>query len=237
MASDVVEQLILGVGSSAIAGTAVWAGQRLVSTARRQARARFLGLVGPWRKRTRLVVGRNPRQPNSIHESDVAAMLEIGALVRAVGVEPEVMSPSEAGRSRDSAEHVEFCLTARDANPRTRAHFERCLPGVRMLDWEQGGAFVVGGAEYPRDPGVLEYVIVARVCRPARPHLWLIAGQTGVTNRAGAWFLVRNEPALRRRFADDRTFCLVLRVIEPATYGYREVEEAADVTEASLVPP
>jgi hypothetical protein len=235
MASDVVEQLVLGVGSSAIAGTAVWAGQRLVTTARRQARARFLGLVGPWRHRTRLVVGRNPRQPNSIHESDVAAMLEIAALVRAVGVEPEVMSPAEA--SSDPAEHVEFCLTARDANPRTRAHFERRLPGLRMLDWQLGGAFVVGGTEYPRDPDVLEYVVVARVCQPDRPHLWLIAGQTGVTNRAGAWFLVRNETALRRRFGDDRTFCLVLRVIEPATYGYREVEEAADVTEASLTQP
>jgi hypothetical protein len=235
MASDIVEQLVLGVGSSAIAGTAVWAGQRLVSSGRQRARCRFYGLTGGWRHRCRLVVGRNPRQPNSIHQSDVAAMLEIAQVVRAIGVEPQIMSPAEA--AADDHDDVEFCLTARDANPRTRAHLERWLPGLRMLGHDGGTAFVAGDTTFQREPGVREHVVVARICRPGRPHLWLVAGQTGITNHAGARFLVAHERALRGRFGDDRTFCLVLRVVEPDTYGYREVEELADVTAIALTKP
>jgi hypothetical protein len=227
-----VEQLVLGVGSSAIAGTAVWLGQRAVASGRRRSRSRFLGLTGRWSQTCRLVVGRNPKQTNSIHESDVAAMLEISALTRAVGVEPRILSPAEAGA--DDADQVEFCLTARDANRRTKAHLERWLPGLTMSPFSEGLAYTAGGAQFRRDPGVLEYVVLARICRPGRPHLWIVAGQTGITNRAGARFLAEHGARLRHRFGDDRTFCLVLRVIEPATYGYREVEEAADVTVNAL---
>jgi hypothetical protein len=232
MASDIVEQLVLGVGSSAIAGTAVWVGQRLVSGGRQRARSRFYGLIGPWRRRCRLVVGRNPRQTNSIHESDVAAMLEIAQLLRSVGAEAQIMSPAEA--SADDRDTVEFCVSARDANPRTRAHLQRWLPGVRMRAYAEGLAFVAGDEEFSRDPGTLEFVVVARVCRTGRPHLWLIAGQTGITNHAGARWLIGHERRLRGRFGDDRTFCLVLRVVEPDTYGYREVDEAADITAIAL---
>jgi hypothetical protein len=232
VASDIVEQLVLGVGSSAIAGTAVWLGQRAFFTGRRRSRARFLGLTGGWGHSCRLVVGRNPRQTNSIHEEDVAAMLEISALTRAVGVEPRILSPSEA--SADELDHVEFCLSARDANPRTRAHLERWLPGLTMSSYAEGLAYVAGGQEFRRERGVQEYVVLARICRPGRPSLWIVAGQTGITNRAGARFLTAHLAQLRHRFGDDRTFCLILRVIEPATYGYREVEEAADVTVKAL---
>ena len=56
-----------------------------------------------------------------------------------------------------------------------------------------------------------------------------------MASEAAAGFLVRHLARLRRRFGDDTTFCLMLRVPEPATYGTREVEELADVT-AEAVP-
>jgi hypothetical protein len=230
--SDVVQQLLLGVGSSVITGGAVWMGQRMRSTARTRSVRRFLGLAGRWHGRCRIVVGRHPALPRSIHQYDVAAMLEVGSLVRGAGAEPEVLAVEEASSMPDA---VEFCISGPTANSRTAAHLQRFLPGIRMLPFVRGDAsslalIATGDAEYRREPGRAEYVALARICRPDRPHLFLIVGQTGITNRAGARFLTVSLPALRRRFGDDRSFCLVLRVVEPDTYGHFEVEEAGDLT-------
>jgi hypothetical protein len=229
--SDVVEQLVLGVGSSVITGTAVWVGQRARTTRRTRSLRRFLGLVGAWERRCRIIVGRHPALPRSIHQYDVAAMLEVATLVRGAGAEPEVVSAEEAWAGPDQ---VEFCISGPSANPRTAAHLQRFLPGLSMLPFEAGSSgslaiVTAGDRRYEREPGKAEYVALARICRPGRPHLFLIAGQTGITNRAGARYLAGNSASLRRRFGDDRSFCLVLRVVEPATYGYLEVEEAGSV--------
>ncbi|HKD97908.1 MAG TPA: hypothetical protein VKB69_09945 [Micromonosporaceae bacterium] len=234
MGSDIAEQLLLGVGSSVITGTALWSGQRARATLRARSRRRFLGLVGPWRHRCLLVVGRNPRQPNSINAHDVAAMLEIAALVRPTGAEPLPIAPQEV--LAVEGDTVEFCLTGRDANPRTQAHVERWLPGLMIRAFPEGDVWTVGDRQFTRDRGKLEYVVLARICRPDHPHLFLIAGQSGVTNRAAARFLVERLTQLRRRYSDDRSFCLLLRVIAPATYGYREIEEVADITELAKAP-
>lgn len=231
MPSDVVEQLVFGVASSVITGVAVWSAGRLRATGRARSRRRFLGLVGPWRQACLLVVGRKPSASDSIHHADVGAMLEIAALVRAVGVEPRPVSPREAAES--DGQVVEFCISGRDANPRTEAHLRRHVPGLTFHPFRPGSAtslaFQVGDQLFVREDGVNEFVALARVCRPGRPHLFLVSGQTGVTNRAGARFLVEQLRHLSRRYGPDRSFCLVLRVVEPAILGSGAVEEVAEV--------
>jgi hypothetical protein len=182
-----------------------------------------------------LVVGRKPSAPDSIQHADVGALLEIAALVRGAGAEPRRLSAAEAAVSDGNV--VEFCISARDANPRTEAHLKRYAPELTFHPYEPGSinslAFAVDSTLYIRQPGVSEYVVLARVCRRGRPHLFLISGQTGVTNRAAARFLIEELPRLARRFGASRSFCLLLRVIEPAIFGYGEVEEIADLPTTS----
>src|SRR4029453_17036519 len=83
MDSDLLVQLALGVGSSVVTGSGVWLGQRLRTSTRPRTLRRFLGLVGPHRDACRIVVGRHRSSPRLIHQFDVAAMLELSALVRA----------------------------------------------------------------------------------------------------------------------------------------------------------
>jgi hypothetical protein len=252
--NDVVEQLALGVGASAITGAAVWSYQRIRVVTRGRIRRRFLGLplVGP--ARARLIVGgaywrsgrvaeparpddRSHRAEGHVNQFDMAAMLEIALLLRDVPATVTVLSVAEARGA--PAEQVEFCVGGPLANGRTAAVMRRYLPGVtvRPPDADREIEAVVGSRVYRRVRGREEFVLLARVCRTGRPHVFLVAGQTAITNRAAAAYLTRNLSGLLRRFGDDRTFCLVLRVLEPETHGHHEVEEAADVTDDAVRSP
>lgn len=224
MASDVVEQLVLGLGTSIISGTAVWAGQRLTVSRRLRRRRRFLGL-GRVYPRAHIIVGRKYGSPNSIHVNDVAAALEISALLRAAGGNVVDIVPAAASGPA-GPDGVEFCLSGPDSNVRTGAHLRRHLPDLEV---RQQNLYLVDGQAYEWQPGVEEYVVLARICRTDRPHLFVICGQTSMSNLAGAAYLTRHQPALGRRFGDRESFGLILKVIDTQIYGHQEAEEVGTV--------
>jgi hypothetical protein len=230
--SDVIAQLALGVGSSVITGAGVWLVQRARSAGRSRRRRRFIGMAGLAGGECRLIVGDHYAQPGAVHRRDMAAMLELATVVRSAGGRAVVMSAGDATAPTDD---VEFCVGGTRANRRTEAHLRRCLPGLSMRnrDGVQIPDIVVGTTEYHVSDEA-HYGVVARVCRPERPNLFLVFGQTGVSTVAMAAHLAARIGELDRRFGADETFCLVLRAHTPRAYGYSEVEELADVTGAVL---
>jgi hypothetical protein len=235
--NGVVEQLALGVGASAITGAAVWSYQRVRTAARGRTRRAFLGLPAVGRARARLIVGRSHRAEGHVNQFDMAAMLEIALLLRDVPAGVSVLSVEEARAV--AADQVEFCVGGPLSNTRTASIMRRYLPGiqVRPATPERPQEVAVGPTVYRRDRGREEYVLLARVCRPGRPPVFLVAGQTAVTNQAAAARLAAGVPALRHRFGDERTFALLLRVLDPQTHGHHEVEEVADITADALRQP
>jgi uncharacterized protein YbjT (DUF2867 family) len=81
-------------------------------------------------------------------------------------------------------------------------------------------------------------VVLARLHGPAggRP-VFVLAGQTSQGNLAAARYLTGEHSQLYRAYRADRPFCLVLRLVEPATYGIDFTEVAADVTDVAFQPP
>lgn len=61
----------------------------------------------------------------------------------------------------------------------------------------------------------------------------MIAGQTAIANQAAVHHLVDRQRALARRYGANGTFALILRVINPGSYGPDMVEQTADVTRAA----
>lgn len=224
MASDVVEQLVLGLGTSVISGSAVWLGQRLTVSRRLRRRRRFLGL-GRVYPRAHIIVGRKYGSTNAIHINDVAAALEVSALLRAAGGDVADIVPAAAS-GRGGPDGVEFCLSGPDSNVRTGAHVRRHLPDLEV---GRQNLYLVNGHTYEWEPGVAEYVVLARVCRTDRPHLFVICGQTSMSNLAGAAYLTRHQPTLWRRFGERESFGLVLKVVDTEIYGHREAEEVGMV--------
>jgi hypothetical protein len=228
-----VRDLAINLLASVLAGTAVWLGQRLVAY-RRLARERtFFGLaVGGTGK---LVVGRHASstRENSVHRADVAALVELAALVRECGATADLDGPNRLG------DHTEFCVGGPTTNPRTEAHMRAMLPGVRIAPYDKrsgGLALTVGPHRFARRTDRLEYAAVAR-CRSGtgRP-VFLLIGQTATANLAAARFLAGRHRALRRTYGADEDFCVVVRVVEPGAYGADRVELEADVTADATTP-
>ena len=184
-----------------------------------------------------MFVGRGPGAPNSVHRDDVDAVLEVAAFVRGAHARVHVADPFDSTAAVPA--QVEFCVSGIDANERTAAHLRRYLPGVAIPPLasrstpEASGDICVDGAIYSRIVGKEDYVLLARVVRPGKPHVFLVVGQTAISNLAAMRFMSANLHRLWGRFRGGRTFCLIIRVVEPSVFGAHEADEIADVTGAA----
>ena len=120
------------------------------------------------------------------------------------------------------------------------AHLHSLLPGVRInTDPEPGpdrGSFQIGTERYRMDPGVSEYVLLARLTagQESRP-VFLLCGQRAITNQAAARYLARHHEKLARKHGNN-AFCLLLKVANSQAYGPDVVELVSDVTRAAREP-
>jgi hypothetical protein len=255
--SSVLINIVVGLVTSLLSGTAVWAGQRLRSLRRRQQAAAFFG-VGAG-QRCLLVIYRTPWQPSpdSMRHADVQALVDLAVRLRELGAEPEVVPFDRLASA--PGQQTEFCIGGPTVNARTQTHLARYLPGVTMRPWDRtrrdSTAVVVGQQRFlhtpPPGPGSgadggeqeQVYAVLARFVPPSgdRP-VFVISGQTALANRGAVQFLTRsgNQRRLRRLAAGDATgggrFCLVVRVAWPRVYGHQLVEVASDVTAAAFAP-
>jgi hypothetical protein len=76
--------------------------------------------------------------------------------------------------------------------------------------------------------------IVAPQAFGRRRPLFLICGQTGITNRAAASYLRDNYRSIASAHGPGESWCVVLRVVAPPVYGHQMTELAADVSASSL---
>lgn len=232
-----MRDLGINLVASVLAAAAAWLIQRVVAR-RRLARMRgFFGLRAG--APSLLIVGKHWSSPRvaSVHRNDVAALVELGAIVKECGARADVVPAAEA--PKELGKVTEFCVGSTESNSRTTAHLAALLPGVRVVTYGEGGdpvPFIVGEERFERQPHREAYVLVARAVPTAHP-IFLLVGQTSLSNLAAARYLAGHHQELRRSHGDRSPFCLVLRVRQPQAYGPDLVELAADVTAAAFGDP
>ncbi|MEU1180221.1 hypothetical protein ABZ464_21675 [Streptomyces sp. NPDC005820] len=235
---DVTLNVGIGLVTSMISAVLVWLWQRGRNARALYGKARFFGM----RPGETCIVVMNHKwdRPRTAAHHDVQAMVEAVVLARELGCE---VSMRVSGEFRDSnGPSVEFCIGGPEngSNVRTAGHLEQYLPGVDVRpfsDRDDSMAFVVGGETFPCERRRREHVLVAKF-RPAsatRP-VFVICGQTAVTNHAAMVYLRRSHRELSRRLASMERFCLVLRVESISTYGAQEAVLARDVSATAFTP-
>lgn len=169
----------------------------------------------------------------------MAALVELATIVNDCGGHADVIT-EEIGL-RGIGRVTEFCVGGPTANPRTDVHLRSFLPGVRFELGETGIAelpVTVGSTVYRSTPEA-DYAVLAKAYIPATTHpVFILAGQRSWTNLAAARLLASRYRSLRGTYGASRRFCLVLKIIESASYGPDFVEIVADATdEAFKAPP
>ncbi|MGW7051561.1 hypothetical protein [Streptomyces sp. NPDC054887] len=230
-----VRNIVLGVLAAGISASIGWLARTYLWRRKLRRKQAFLGM--PANSEALLVVNREVGG-EGVHRFDVFALLELAAVVKDCGAHAQILSHDMA--QQGFGERTEFCLGGPASNRRMAAHLHSLLPGVRVnTDAEPGpdrGAFQIGGERYRLEPGVAEYVLLARLTagQDARP-VFLFCGQRAITNQAATRYLARNHAKLARKHGNG-SFCLLLKVINTEAYGPDVVELVADVTRAAHSP-
>jgi hypothetical protein len=222
--------IALGLATSVIGGTVVWLWQRLAARRSRRAREAFFGLD---RATSCLIVFNNAAgRRGAMHHNDVHAMIEVATLAAETGSPVAVESCNDFQGLNGN--RTEFCLggPGGGSNPRTGAHLAAHLPGVSAhADSSRPLTYEIAGRLYHCSPGTEEYALVAKFTPPgsARP-VFLICGQTALTNRAAVSYLKREYRTLARTLPDAARFALMLQITASDTFGHEAVALTADVT-------
>ncbi|CAL9404272.1 hypothetical protein [Streptomyces collinus] len=234
--NDDVRNIVLGVVAAGISAALGWLARTFLWRRKLRRKQAFFGL--PENSESLLVVNRDPAASEpAVHRFDVYALLELSALIKDCGAHLHVVTQDAAHQG--FGERTEFCVGGPGSNRRMMAHMSAMLPGVRVnIDAEPGpdrGAFQIGGERYRMDPGITEYVLLARLTvgdrRDARP-VFLFCGQRAITNQAATRYLARNHERLTRKYGNS-SFVLLLKVINSQAYGPDVVELVEDVTRAA----
>jgi hypothetical protein len=157
-----------------------------------------------------------------------------------LGAQPVIMPWDQLREGIGS--RTEFCIGGPDSNARTGAHLRSYLPGVAKRPYNPARrdsmAFVIGDQRYLRERDKQEFAVVAKFLpRGASRPVFVISGQTAITNWASVHFLNSNYKRLAKSLASPERFCLVLRITSPELYGHKMVELEADVSTAAFETP
>ncbi|GAA4851925.1 hypothetical protein [Kitasatospora terrestris] len=241
--TDSVLNVVLGLVATGISAGLGW----LAQTVRRRRRlGRIQAFFGmPAGSDCLLVVNRKAGSGGSVSRNDVYALMELSALVKECGARPELVAHDQVRQGLGAK--AEFCLGGPASNDRTAAHLRSWLPGVEFALDSDGPPYDLtiraGEREFaylhePGRPGREVFAVLARlrVGPDARP-VFLVAGQTAVSNHAAVRYLLANHRALARRYGSDGAFAVVLRVVDSGAYGPDVVDLAADVSDLVAAAP
>ncbi|MEU5310831.1 hypothetical protein [Streptomyces sp. NPDC021562] len=237
--NDDLRNIVLGVVAAGISAALGWLARTYLWRRKLRRKQAFFGL--PENSESLLVVNRDPATSEpAVHRFDVFALLELAALIKDCGANLQMVTQDNV--QQGFGERTEFCVGGPGSNRRMLAHMGAMLPGIRVnIDPEPGpdrGAFQIGSERYRLDPGVTEYVLLARLTAGQRPDarpVFLFCGQRAITNQAATRYLARNHERLARKHGNG-SFVLLLKVVNSQAYGPDVVELVADVTRAAQAP-
>ncbi|MFI0368564.1 hypothetical protein ACH35V_11820 [Actinomadura sp. 1N219] len=229
---------MIGLVTSVLSGGGVWLLNRAKHARTLHRKAAFFGLEGG----APCVVVMNDKysKTGSTAQDDVHALVEIAMLGRELGSPVAIRQAREFREGNGSS--TEFCIggPSGGSNPRTGGHLAAHLPGVTILPYGDGDdstAFLIGGEKFRYERGRRERALVAKF-RPdpdSRP-VFLISGQTALSNRAAVHFLKRRHRDLAESLESAERFCLIIRADDIETYGHEAATLERDVTHAAFVP-
>jgi hypothetical protein len=230
--SAIIVNIVIGLVTSVLTGSSVWAWQRVENTRRSHRKAAFFGLQPGGR--CLIVMNHRWNEPLSTHQNDVHALIEIGALATEAGAKVSVKSCDDIRES--NLDRTEFCVGGPSSNPRTAGYLAACLPGIRASERKRDDLAISWGSHrLGYEKGKRSHAVVAKFtpATSTRPVV-LISGQSAIANRAAVHLLKRDYRQLSRTLSSAEEFCLILRVTAPDVYGHEMVEVAEDVSDIAF---
>jgi hypothetical protein len=231
--SPALQDLLIGIVTSVITGTAVWLWQKAKYSRLMNRKARFFGLKP---KDECLVVLGNYRGQNATNHGDIDSMIEIVKVIHRIGCSIRVAPFDKAVET--PGESSEICIAGPDSNERTKILLDTFFDGVRVNPYDcetDRLGIVTKKRTFSYEKGEKEYAVLAKFFpKPTKKPVILICGQTAFANRGASYYLATNfDKSIARKYGDGE-FCLITRVISPWQFGHKSVELFDDISDVAF---
>ncbi|MEO0790679.1 MAG: hypothetical protein AAFY36_18590, partial [Bacteroidota bacterium] len=186
------------------------------------------------------VMNQNPKRLNTMSHEDVQTLIEVAKLAEEIDVELKIAPFEKFVEPPGSA--TEFCLGGPDSNQRTKIHLANFLQEIRFNPYMPGDpeniAILIQGQEFRYEKDRSEHAILARIYpEPKSRPVILVSGQTAKSNRGAVHYLIENyDRALRKKFGNEKQFCLLIKLKDPTSYGYKSARLERDLTGIAFKP-
>lgn len=231
---SVLANVAIGLLTSVLGGCLLWLWERGKRTRTLNKKGAFFG-VRPGGT-CLIVLGHQHDAPGAAHHRDVRAAVELAMLAGELGCQVTVESGDFRGGNGD---HTEFCVGGPlGSNARTAGHLAAHLPGVTIHPYstrEDSVAIAVGGEQYRFDRGNQAYALVAKFTpQESSRSVFLVCGQSAVSNQAAIHFLRREYQQVARQLASVERYCILIKASGIGTYDFHRAELVGDVTAAAF---
>ncbi|MEO1146015.1 MAG: hypothetical protein AAFY26_10510 [Cyanobacteria bacterium J06638_22] len=231
-----IQDLLIGLITSVIAGFAVWFWERFRRTLDLTQKSSFFGIRPEGN--CLVVMNHNPRGRDLLSHGDVETVVEIVKIIYEINGEVTIAAFDKA--LEPPGDITEFCIGSPASNERTEVHIKNFMQDIinkpYSKDKPDSLAILTAGEVYRYRYQETEYAILAKIVPEQYAHpVFLVSGQSSRGNKASIYFLAKNYRTVLRNKYKYNSFCLLLRIREPKIYGYKSVELVKDLTDTVLI--
>lgn len=238
MSPSVIENFVVGVVTSIVTALAVWLWRNFRESQILNRKAEFFNIARG--DQCLAVMNHNPRGRDTMSHCDIETLIEIVRLVDDIGGRAKIAPFDKI--LEPAGEVTEFCIGSPASNQRTQVHAENFLKGVEFTPYIQDDpdslAIITKDDKFRHKAYEDEYAVLTRFYpTPDSQPVILISGQTSRSNQGATYYLIKNyNTSLRKKFGSKRSFCLVLKLQSPLTYGHKSVTLVKDITDVAFTP-
>lgn len=237
MSPSVIENFVVGIVTSIVTAIFVHFWRKIRESRIINRKAAFFG-ISP-KDSCLVVMNHHPFNKGTMSHGDIETLVEIVRLVDEIGGELTI-APFDKVLTA-AGEMTEFCIGG-PSNHRTMVHIENFLKGLQfryfLQDDPDSLAIITKEDKFKYEWHENEYAILARFYPNRGSHpVVLISGQTSRANQGAIHYLIKNHDTfLRREFGNKKSFCLIVKLQSPLTYGHKSVRLVKDITDIAFTP-
>lgn len=226
-------EIMIGIATSIIIGGTVYIFHKLKKLKRFNIESNFF-MINP--DIQCYFVMNHAYQTNRINHNDVYALFELSKIIQELKGELEIFPVT--GVQIAPGDNTEFCIGGPDSNIRSKEHIETYLTGINVKTYSEDSPTIeikVKDKIFKYNQYKKEYVILSKIMPLNKEFpIFLISGQSSITNRGAAYYLVNNYSQIIKKYGTTEQFCYILCINNSKLYGYKTIELVEDITESAF---
>lgn len=177
-----------------------------------------------------ITINERSNSPKTMSHRDILTLMETSKIAN--DLEGEILLEPIDTAKIAPGNQVEFCIGGIDSNKRSKIFLSKFFRNISMNSFKDSNSLriSVDGINYDYVKGKRAYAILARIfpTLTSKP-IFLLCGQTSLSNRAAAYYLEKNYNLLLKKYR-KKSFCMVLEIEDFEYFGFKSGRLAEDVT-------